>query len=732
MSGRKQHHIPQSVLRAFKTPSSGKTKKVWVFSKNKKFKSPTADVAAERHFYSERTDGNAQTLDDLITQYENLFSEQLSSLRDIPIGTVADPLIAAEVVAHLTIRNAHLRTSFVSGMRLLADGATDLFCNESNLRAMFGTDEKQFPPSIATNLDELLAHDPRFASIGLPRDVVHKVAFMSMKENFRSFVANSLPYIRLALERFAFDAPEHMRTGHNRALSTGLAPDGRTAALGSLHWTIQVAPAGGVILPDCVVLGIEANKAPQPLIMCDLQKVTNVLMPLAPDRLLIGSCATNLCTDLTRFNADAVACSHDFFVSNRDCVELDALVPTMGERSRETIEEAIAFAFDGFKKERQLPVSASAQILGSSIIEAATTANQRVEAAARQALNYQMTFTGIVDKETAEKIAAVLEGIVRELGPVMDLDRLDGFTFAQDYEAALRELDRGFKTGAPLSATKEEYGVGVAMTPIIVRDGVVKSRVVGRMWIASGLISENEDTQQLALHTIVHQLSHVACNQVLDESLPGFFLSKIEDEYEGFLYPCIASAWTGYFAARASAVFNPPSGTAYRELALSALKRAEEGIPAARLSYRYDGDLSRLLGVVVPCLTALLNHLGLLLGHYDGIRQSPFEDQQFESALELGGLRAWIDLFQSDLALVWDRRGQWNSVDEILALNRHAERLFWQYGLFPWKTPEGRVRIEVPLSTDARHLYGLKPALLRLRHRISGWFIGKFRQAQPG
>jgi hypothetical protein len=64
MSGRKQHHIPQSVLRAFETPSKGKKTQVWIFSKRNQFKAPTDDVAAERHFYSELSTDGTKTLDD--------------------------------------------------------------------------------------------------------------------------------------------------------------------------------------------------------------------------------------------------------------------------------------------------------------------------------------------------------------------------------------------------------------------------------------------------------------------------------------------------------------------------------------------------------------------------------------------------------------------------------------------------------------------------------------------
>lgn len=116
MSGRKQHHIPQSVLRAFETPSRGKKIQVWVFSKQNQFKAPTDDVAAERHFYSELSTDGTKTLDDLITDYENGFTGQIISLRNVPVGASADAATAAEVIAHLTIRNAHLRNSLSGGM----------------------------------------------------------------------------------------------------------------------------------------------------------------------------------------------------------------------------------------------------------------------------------------------------------------------------------------------------------------------------------------------------------------------------------------------------------------------------------------------------------------------------------------------------------------------------------------------------------------------------------------
>lgn len=128
------------VLRGFLVPGRGKAEQVRVFSKDKTFVASIDDVAAERHFYSELSTDGTKTLDDLITDYEEIFKTKYFSLRDLPFGTEADRTLAAEVVAHLTIRNAYLRRRISGGMRSLMDSAADLFCNEENLRLIMGVD----------------------------------------------------------------------------------------------------------------------------------------------------------------------------------------------------------------------------------------------------------------------------------------------------------------------------------------------------------------------------------------------------------------------------------------------------------------------------------------------------------------------------------------------------------------------------------------------------------------
>src|ERR1700728_2515316 len=79
-------------------------------------------------------------------------------------------------------------------------------------------------------------------------------------------------------------------------------------------------------------------------------------------------------------------------------------------------------------------------------------------------------------EEDAKRLGELIWLFVRELSRIIDLEHLDGITVADDYPAALRDLDRGFEATRPLTPTTEN-ATGVAMTPAVLRDGVLKSHI---------------------------------------------------------------------------------------------------------------------------------------------------------------------------------------------------------------------------------------------------------------
>lgn len=617
-------------------------------------------------------------------------------------------------MAHLTIRNAHLRRTFTGGVKTLLDRAVEVFCNEATLRPILGFDRETPTERFKTLIDEHLEENPALATTGLPAHVLYQVAHTMLKERFRTFFAEQAPFMTLLLGTLTAQAPAFIRDGHNKVLSSTLAPDARMEPLKKLDWRVMPCPHDGFVLPDCVALATDDQSGFKPLIMADLKDVTVVLMPLSSDRMLVGFRQSKPVPELEEFNEAAVTASHSFFIAARLDERLTVLADRIGESSGRLIDDTIRSTFDGFLAERS-PVLAAGTVPNSDdLLSGDKTSDAELEQTPPQVPRYSVHFLGCADQTTANAITATLYTVTGSLVQMMPLDRLDGITFAGDYPTALRNLDRGFaSTVPPLQPTTEEYGVGVAMAPTVMRDGICKTHIVMRAEFGHSLINEDESVWRPALHVAVGQLAHAACTQILDESLPGVLLKPIDDRYDGFLYNCIHSAWTGYFTARASAAFYPEGGLPQQELLLAVLMRAQNDVPAARLTYRFHGNIDRLLDIVMPRIADILRFSGSVLGHYDGLEKSFFDDPALTATLEEMGLRDWLILFDTELSVLWDRRGKWGSFNEFLMLNRHVERLFWLYGMFPWRTDDGRIHVTIPLASDAGRLVGSTPRIKR-------------------
>lgn len=722
MAGVNQHNIPQFLSKGFRLPDGADKKhaKTWLYEKSvaPRAVSIRHEVAVEPNFYSEPSSDGSRTLDDDITEYENVAARRLNSLKNAPTDTKVNSETAAELVAHLTIRNAHLRRVFTLGFTKLVGQAVDLFCDEAALRTILGVDGKVVSQSVRDFIDEQLKATPALAVSGLPARVLYQIAQMTLKERFKTFFAEAAPMMTAMFDLLDAQAPSSAREGHNKALSTNIAPDRRIDVLKPLLWKVLPPQGERFVLPDCVALAVDDESGLKPLIAADLDKITVVFMPLSSDRMLVGLRPPAAPPALSSFNEAAAAASHIFFIAAEVNDNLAQLSKRIGQSSDQFVRETVGSVFDEFLTSRG--ASSLLRSADGSSGEPFNSDREALGLSSPKAPKYTVHFHSCADQATGERISAALNAVTENIVPIMRLDRLDGVTFSGDYAASLRKLDRGFPESVPLQPTKEDYGVGVAMAPLVIRDGIVKTHIVMEGWLGHSLISEDEATWRLALHTIVGQLAHAASAQILDESLPGVLLKGLDDRYDSFLYGAIHSAWTDYFSARASAVFCSERGRPREELLLAVLKRAQNDIPAARLAYRYDGDLDKLLSVAMPRIEAVLKFSGTVLGHSGGLEQSIIADPILATALKEAGLYDWIVLFDSELSRLWDRRGQWTSFQEFLELNRHVERLMWQYGLIPWKTDEGLIRIEVPWATDADKFVGRRPLRRLIGMRVWG------------
>jgi hypothetical protein len=700
LSGSNQHYIPQSFLRNFRIRDSSKDKKVWIFKRGcAPYETLIKKTAAENFFYSEPSVDGLETLDDWITKYEsNHFGHLLFSLRNQNIGTVVDPIHAAEIITHLTCRNAYVRDFISVGANEVIIGLDKLVSNQQSLQAFFSQ------PRFQEMMDERFAEQLSRWQVDLPDFVRQQIATTFWRENFDRFYTEIIPPFTNGLRSLAGRRQELARSSHNKALTASFTPEERLKTLSYLSWCVCAAPEGGAILPDCVALGMDQdNSVLRPYLMTSADKLRVVIFPINPDKLLIGYRDGFDLPDLRSFNEAAAACSHTFFVSAYRTPELENLAQRIGELSHQTISDTVTKALSDYRTDPQIDqarLQASQVQSGQGKQEAEACGDDILSSP--QPFNFLISFVDCADQDTANVIGSAIKGIVTELNNRwMPLNRLDGITLAADYEHALQNLDRGVPATKTLTPMNEDYGIGLLIPVTVVRDDTIKIRIVARGGLGYALISEEDSEWNLAAHALVFGLSHAACIELIEQALPGVLMRPIEDSYESILYPYVDTAWSGYFASRWSASFVPDLSDNYRDILITVLEQMRRDVPQARLIYRFDSDLESLLSFALSSAGDILKYAANLLGHCDALGKSPYDNNgRLTAALESAGLNAWLAVFQSDLEKIWNTRGQWTSFQEFLTLNRHLERLLWQSGIFPYRTPEGGMYVQVPLVID--------------------------------
>ncbi len=433
-----------------------------------------------------------------------------------------------------------------------------------------------------------------------------------------------------------------------------------------------------------------------------------VLLPISSKKLLVGHRAGSQLPDVRSFNKAAAVCSHTFFISACCSDELKTLSERIGERTKATVSDAITTALNEMRAKPHLVAhqpegfSEGTETVSSDATRAIAVDNGE-ETRGAERVSCIVTFIECADQETAQKIANAVELVVSEMPYPVPFGRLDRIIFAGDYAAALRDLERGFSGAHPLVPTDSEFGTGVAMAPIVIRDGKVKVCVVMQGWLGHGLVADDRDAQTIAVHTLANQLAHVVCTDMFDQVFPGVLLTPM-DGWEAWLYGYAYEAWTVYFAARLSAQYNPTAGSGYRDIFLAIFNRTQEDVPRERFAYRFHGDLDRFLKLAIAAVGGLIIYGATLIGHYDGIGESHYDDERnLTQALEKSGLGGWFEVLRRDLTRLFERCGEWESVQEFVTLNRHIERLLWQFGVFPVRD-EQNIRVEIPLVTDAARL----------------------------
>ena len=299
-------------------------------------------AAAARFFYSQPAGDGARTLDDEITDYESRFAEIVADLRDPCRAGVLPNEEVAEVVAHLTVRNAQIRESAAYAFEKLFEGAAAQFGDVEQDKAALGLDDAK-PSQMWREILEAQYQENKvlFQARGIPQQHFVNFFFQVIKQNFDSRHPEMMEGLQFAFGKIASQLPEIAKTNHNRALSKTLAPEERVEVLKTLSWRLCPVTPGVVILPDCIAVDGLTLETCMPLALRPNKEVSAVLMPLDSHRVLLGTRAESDLTVPEQLNEMLASCAWDFFVAVHTNDALGQLLSLVRSKTKQHLDSEI-------------------------------------------------------------------------------------------------------------------------------------------------------------------------------------------------------------------------------------------------------------------------------------------------------------------------------------------------------------------------------------------------------
>lgn len=695
MSGKKQHYIPKVLLKGFRANQKGAYGQALVFkSTQTPYPASIADIAAQRFFYSEISKDGTQTLDDRITAYENRLTLLLNNLLETQHGHQTEPLVAAEVVAHLSVRGAYLREIFSSGVGQLVQGFSETWSAPEAARVALQIDDPSMSSVFWRTMDTEIEKLKHQLPGPFPTPLLRRLLRQYVREDFDSLHGQISPSINAALENLVSLAPASIRDSHASALGSTLVPDERVAGLATLCWKV-FRSKDSFILPDCVAISLSRDgTSTQPYMMERLEDLSAVMLPIAKDRMLFGS-RPGVSFEESEFNSEAARCSTTFFVSSEDSENLRELASLIGNTTRSAISSIVSETLAGSLSPSEREDSRSTEASRDSEGEEGGAEIDREAPSSRA--SYTVNFRGCADQEQAKAIAHEVGCVVSRMAQFLELEHLSSVTFSNEYEEALRELDAELAKPVGLETTGISGLVGVASMANEHVDGQLRSHIVMRGYLGHALISDLEAGVRVARHMLSVMLSQISFAKLLENRLGDASNRAHYNPWDALLFKPMDGAAVGYYSAWTSADVDPEAGESYRAVVLTTLAHANSVISSERSAYQARGDIDHLIHLATEALGSMLVAIAKLIGHCDACGISIYEgDNDLKAEFERQGLNNWVELYSRDLRQVFASRGSWQSERDLTSLGDHMERQLWRHSIFPWEMDDGQIWIEVP------------------------------------
>lgn len=695
MAGRGQHFIPRHFLKPFVEPNGRDI--IWLYRRGSKepVPVPRTDVAKQRDFYSKPCEDGLPSLDDLITDYETKIFELVDKLRELPVGSSAPAKIVAEVAAHLSVRSAHIRLLMLESANGFVNSLAELIQNPDSLLPIRQLSRNKAPKRIEDLLLEAIAKQELEKISGIRADTIARILYFFMREKGPHMLSAVCELLLPMIDNLGHSFKESISQAHVDALAESLAPEKLVERLSVLNWTVIEKERTPAILPDCVCISRTTDRW-QMLFPFFSQGFELVVFPLTPDKLIVGCTGGFSLSELADYNQAASSVCMQFFLSRGRYPELDYLHKKLGDPLRRKVNHLIKKSIrEGIKEFVVQPHAAEFRFQ--------TEATQ----VAQTPLAFQLRLCGFGDESFARELGERIQNIISETMPPESFQRIDGFTFAVDYESALREIDRGFEPQNPIRTTSDDQRIWVAMPLAVRREDDIKTHVVLRSYLAEQLVSENESDLKNSRQILTYVLAGICLQDLICRKFPNVMLTRIQDPIEEFLYQAAHNIFSTYFSSR-STIPDVDNFVNHQEMLIAQIEEARSEIVLRRRKYRIsEDDLDSFLDYTMTTLEQVLNSSARVLGIRHAMGEDIAISSRLPTLLEDMEMFEWFELFGEDLDVFFCDLNEWSKFEDLFFVNRHLERWLLFFGIIVDQIDNNGVYVHVPVGSDADYLLSI-------------------------
>lgn len=303
-------------------------------------------------------------------------------------------------------------------------------------------------------------------------------------------------------------------------------------------------------------------------------------------------------------------------------------------------------------------------------------------------------------EDEARMLATQIGQVVRQFSRVFNLSELDGVTVAEDYAQALAELDRGYESSHTLTPS-EGAVVGVAMTPSVLRDGMLKSHIVVNAQYLWPLLDDTHPDFQSALHIVAHECAHVEITGKFEAAIPGVLLRKcFTDIRDRARSDVILACWDEYAATRLSAGFGEDPTEGYEETLIKHMGTARQEANESIKAYRLHGDVVKVYCEAYRAYGNLLKYAAYYLGNLAGHGLELYKRPNFDAALDGHWFEAYFHRLDEACNTIAAQYGTWRDQGVFEVIGDIADDMVAEGGILCTSLQDGGLHFDIPLTPE--------------------------------